>query len=46
MCLGKCTPLLLVLMVIEFSDIVFAVDSVPAIFGITENIIVVWAACM
>merc|ERR1712166_541318 len=43
---GKCTPLLLVLMVIEFSDIVFAVDSVPAIFGITENIIVVWAACM
>merc|ERR1712216_24699 len=43
---GKCTPLLLVLMVIEFSDIVFAVDSVPAIFGITENTIVVWAACM
>merc|ERR1712166_340367 len=43
---GKCTPLLLVLMVIEFSDIVFAVDSVPAIFGITENIIVVWAARM
>merc|ERR1712166_1555895 len=28
------------------SNIVFAVDSVPAIFGITENIIVVWAACM
>merc|ERR1712216_402452 len=43
---GKCTPLLLVLVVIEFSDIVFAVDSVPAIFGITENTIVVWAACM
>jgi len=43
---GKCTPLLLVLMVIEFSDIVFAVDSVPAIFGITENVVVVWAACM
>jgi TerC family integral membrane protein len=43
---GKCTPLLLVLMVIEFSDVVFAVDSVPAIFGITENTIVVWAACM
>merc|ERR1711865_439640 len=43
---GKCTPPFLVLMVIEFSDIVFAVDSVPAIFGITENIIVVWAACM
>merc|ERR1712139_612054 len=43
---GKATPLLLVLLVIEFSDIVFAVDSVPAIFGITENVVVVWAACM
>merc|ERR1712028_245872 len=43
---GKCTPLLLVLVVIELSDVVFAVDSVPAIFGITENTIVVWAACM
>merc|ERR1711959_296691 len=43
---GKFTPLMLVLVVIEFSDVVFAVDSVPAIFGITENTIVVWAACM
>jgi TerC family integral membrane protein len=43
---GQFTPLMLVLVVIEFSDIVFAVDSVPAIFGITENTIVVWAACM
>jgi len=43
---GKATPLLLVLVVVELSDIVFAVDSVPAIFGITENTIVVWAACM
>merc|ERR1712028_273011 len=43
---GKCTPLLLVLVVIELSDVVFAVDSVPAIFGITEHTIVVWAACM
>merc|ERR1712072_1320920 len=43
---GKATPLLLVLLVIELSDIVFAVDSVPAIFGITEDPIVVWAACM
>merc|ERR1712139_645881 len=43
---GKATPLLLVLVVIEFSDVVFAVDSVPAIFGITEDGIVVWAACM
>merc|ERR1711871_245920 len=43
---GQFTPLMLVLVVIEFSDIVFAVDSVPAIFGITENTVVVWAACM
>jgi TerC family integral membrane protein len=43
---GKATPLLLVLLVIELSDIVFAVDSVPAIFGITEDPIIVWAACM
>jgi TerC family integral membrane protein len=40
------TPLLLVLLVIELSDIVFAVDSVPAIFGITEDPYIVWAACM
>lgn len=43
---GQFTPLMLVLAVIEFSDVVFAVDSVPAIFGITENTVVVWAACM
>merc|ERR1719199_2128579 len=43
---GQFTPLMLVLVVIEFSDVVFAVDSVPAIFGITEDGVVVWAACM
>jgi len=31
------TPLLLVLLVIEFSDVIFAVDSVPAIFSITKD---------
>ncbi len=31
------TPLFLVLMVVEGSDIVFAVDSIPAIFGITTD---------
>merc|ERR1711934_1093619 len=39
-------PLFLVLVVIELSDVIFAVDSVPAIFGITEDGYVVWAACM
>jgi tellurite resistance protein TerC len=29
------TPLFLVLLVIEFSDVIFAVDSVPAIFSVT-----------
>jgi len=43
---GKPTPLLLVLVVIELSDVVFAVDSVPAIFGITEDPWIVWSACM
>ena len=31
------TPLFLALMVIEFADLVFAVDSVPAIFAITTD---------
>jgi tellurite resistance protein TerC len=31
------TPLLVILLVIEFSDIVFAVDSIPAIFAITTD---------
>jgi len=43
---GKATPLLLVLVTIEFSDVMFAFDSVPAIFGVTEDGYVVWAACM
>jgi tellurite resistance protein TerC len=31
------TPLLVVLLLIEFSDLVFAVDSIPAIFAITTD---------
>jgi len=31
------TPLFLVLLVIEFTDVVFAVDSVPAVFGVTTD---------
>jgi len=31
------TPLLLVLILVEFTDLVFAVDSIPAIFGITRD---------
>ena len=40
------TPLLLVLAVVEISDIVFAVDSVPALFGVTADPAVVWTATM
>ena len=40
------TPLLLVLAVIELSDVVFAVDSVPAVFGVTTDPVIVWAASM
>ena len=31
------TPLLLVLVLVEFSDVIFAVDSIPAIFAITTD---------
>ncbi|MBW6491175.1 MAG: TerC/Alx family metal homeostasis membrane protein [Lentimicrobium sp.] len=31
------TPLFIVLMVIEFSDLIFAVDSIPAIFAVTKD---------
>ena len=38
------TPLFLCLVCIELSDIVFAFDSVPAIFGITEDPLVVYTS--
>ncbi|HCT71058.1 MAG TPA: hypothetical protein DF409_08530, partial [Bacteroidales bacterium] len=31
------TPLFIVLMVIEFTDLIFAVDSIPAIFAVTKD---------
>jgi len=31
------TPLLLVLLLVEFSDVIFAVDSIPAIFAVTTD---------
>ena len=36
------TPLFLVLLVIEFSDIIFAVDSIPAVFSVTTDTFVVY----
>ena len=33
----KVTPLFLVLIIIEFTDLIFAVDSIPAIFSVTKD---------
>lgn len=38
------TPLLLVLLVIEITDVTFAFDSIPAIFGITQDAFVVYSS--
>ncbi len=38
------TPMLAVLIVIEFSDVIFAVDSIPAIFGVTREPFIVFSA--
>ena len=38
------TPLLAVLALVEFTDIIFAVDSIPAIFAVTEEPFIVFAA--
>lgn len=36
------TPMLLVLLCIEFSDVVFALDSVPAVLGISDDTLVIY----
>jgi tellurite resistance protein TerC len=38
------TPLLLVLVVVEATDVVFAVDSIPAVFGITRDVFIVYTS--
>jgi tellurite resistance protein TerC len=38
------TPLVLVLLVIEWSDLVFAIDSIPAIFAITRDPLIVYSS--
>lgn len=38
------TPMIVVLIVIETTDIVFAVDSIPAIFGITTDPFIVFSS--
>ncbi|MBI4425688.1 MAG: TerC family protein [Elusimicrobia bacterium] len=38
------TPLLLVVLVVEATDVVFAVDSIPAIFAVTSDPYIVWTS--
>jgi tellurite resistance protein TerC len=38
------TPLLMVLVVLEATDVVFAVDSIPAVFGVTRDVFIVYTS--
>jgi len=38
------TPLFLVLLLVEFTDLVFAIDSIPAIFAITQDTFLVFTS--
>lgn len=38
------TPLFVVLVVVELSDILFAIDSVPAVFSVTTNPVIVYTS--
>jgi TerC family integral membrane protein len=38
------TPLLLVLILVEAADVVFATDSIPAIFGVTQDPFVIYSS--
>jgi tellurite resistance protein TerC len=41
---GTATPLFLVLLVVEFTDLLFAVDSIPAIFAVTTDAFIVYTS--
>ena len=41
---GSMTPMLLVMVAIGGTDILFALDSIPAIFGLTQNVYIVFTA--
>ena len=38
------TPLVLVLVLVEFTDLIFAIDSIPAIFGVTRDPFIVFTS--
>lgn len=41
---GFATPLFLVLLIVEIADVTFAVDSIPAVFGITHDPFIVYTS--
>jgi len=40
----RATPLLLVLVLVEITDLIFAIDSIPAIFGVTRDPFIVFSS--
>jgi tellurite resistance protein TerC len=38
------TPLFIVLLIVEFTDLIFALDSIPAIFGVTKDPFIVYTS--
>ncbi len=40
------TPLFLVIVVLASTDVVFAIDSIPTVFGITQNLFIIWSSNM
>lgn len=42
--LRMATPLFVVLMLVEFTDLIFAVDSIPAIFAVTKDPFIVYTS--
>ncbi|MFN3697695.1 MAG: TerC family protein [Pseudobdellovibrio sp.] len=42
--ISKATPLFLALIVIEVTDLIFAVDSIPAVFAVTQDAFVAFAS--
>ena len=42
--LRRATPLFVVLLLVEFTDLIFAVDSIPAIFAVTNDPFIVYTS--
>lgn len=40
----RVTPLLVVLVLVELSDLIFALDSIPAVFGVTRDTFIVYSS--